>query len=270
MGSRVLKLINLIGYTEYLKTNGVNVEFVNTPLQYEGFQNFGSNELASYSPTAVVDNRGEYLDICKRWDTMLGVKGKQIIDVDLGMVTSLIHANYNNDPKAGPEIQQIVRDNKEIIKNRLTLPKKVDCDYIDVAVHIRRGDVTTADWTLDRYLDDDFYLKILQDIKDTLGDRCRITIHTQRGRYHMNFNHELYSDYEILYDDESVDSDVWVKLVQADVLVMGISSYSYSAALLSDGLCVYPPGQEKVCGAIMNDWVTPENMVDKLKLKYNT
>ena len=252
-----------MGYANHLK----NTEFVYTPLIYEGDgMNFNINELKAYNPTKVVNERDEYLEVCRRWDSMLGFNGLTTEDVDRGSVTKLTHPG---DPPQymSEELKACFNGEGKIkIKNNFTLPKPIKTDYIDVAVHIRRGDVSTAEWAADRWLGDEYYLTIINDIKSVLGDRCKITIYTQRGRYIDHFNQELFSDYNIKYDDETLDNEVWLELVHSDILVMGLSSYSYSASLLSDGICVYPPKQMGLCGPkICDTWVTPDNLKNTLK-----
>ena len=257
MGSRVLKTILLMGYTNHLS----DTEFIYTPLTYEADGiNFNTNQLKLYNPTKVINQREEYLEVCNRWENMLGFNGLTIKDIDRSQAKVLTHPEI---PTRSEEFQQQFNIKTIVdIKNKFTLPEKVKKEYIDVAIHIRRGDVSPAPWSADRWLDDEYYLGIIKDIEDTLGDKCEITIYTQRG----NFNHKPYRKYKIIYDNESLDNDIWVKLVNADILVMGLSSFSYSAALLSIGLCIYPPRHISLCGPkICDDWVLPTGLKEKLK-----
>lgn len=263
MGSKLLKILFLMGYCDY-----INKDFFYTPLGYEGDGvNFNLNELNSYSPTEVLNPREEYLEMANRWDKTLNFKGLTINDVDRSSLTKLIHPGLPiEDEKLWPYFNN---QNKLNIKNKFGIPKLTNTDSINVNIHIRRGDVTTADWTLDRWLDDEYYLNIIKDIESVLGDRCKINIHTQRGRHSGNFNKEKFSKYNIIYDDENLDDEIWVSLVNSDILVMGLSSYSYSAAILCEGICVYPEGNKVICGPkLCDNWVLADELKQKLKEKY--
>ena len=255
MGSRILKTIFLMGYSDSLKDSN----FVYTPLTYEGDGvNFNNNQLKLYSPTIVLNQRNEYLDICQRWEAMLGVKGLKIGNINRDEAEKLVHPKVN----VLTFRECFNGEGKLKIRSKFSLPDSTKGDYIDIAIHIRRGDVSTDSWAADRWLDDDYYLNIIKDIKDTLNCKYKITVYTQRN----NFDSQAYSEYDIIYDDESLDDEIWVKLVNSDILVMGLSSYSYSAALLSLNTCVYTPRHLRLCGPNMCDnWVNPNELIEVLK-----
>lgn len=260
-----MKILELIGYCEYTE----NTEFVYTPLSYEGYGvNFGSNELKAFSPFEIKNHREAYLEVCRRWDDMLGFKGLKITDEP--NVSFVVHppGTHPINPNT-EEVYRNVYKQKNKIKERLSLPPKVKKDYLDIVIHIRRADVGGPGGSYaSRWADDNYYLDILDKIK-SIGIEHKITIYTQR----KNFNSTLFSDYDIVYDDETVDSEIWLNMVHSDVLVMGKSSYSQSAGFLSDGLCVYPSdigehlsvkGRTKV----ENEWVSSDNIIESIKTRY--
>lgn len=264
LGSRVLKIIHLIGYVEHLKSIGRDVEFVYTPLSFEGYGViFTNNELKSYTPFKITNQRDDYLEVCNRWDCMLGFKGLKITDVS--DVKFLIHPNIDESTISKETYLNIYKQ-KDKIKNCLSLPKSGGgLDYIDVGVHIRRADVGPNGSYVNRWLSDEYYLGVIDNIKSTLNTDYKITIYVQR----KNFNHKLFSEYDIVYDDGGVsDNEVWLKLLYSDILVMGKSSFSHSAGMLSNGMCIYSDDTKHYPSIIDKEWVSSNDVVGAIKLKY--
>lgn len=262
LGSRILKLINVIGYVSYLNKNGGDYEFVYTPFSYEGFgEDFHHNQLHMYYHKLISNQRLEYIELCRRWDDMLKYNGKTIYNLEnFNNLILLIHPQLG-DTTYGASItedQEFERFNEtRLIRNKikqdfnLNAPKKQD--YIDIAVHIRRGDV--GPYFADRWIDDSYYLEVINKLKEKYnGKNYKITIYTQR----RNFNPYFYNGYEISYDDETLDNEIWKKLIFSDVLVLGRSAYSYSAGILCDGLVIYP--RDKFFHPKLNDWKLVEEL----------
>jgi hypothetical protein len=262
LGSRILKLINVIGYVSYLNKHGGNYEFVYTPFSYEGFgEDFDVNQLYMYYHKPIFDQRLEYIELCKRWDDMLKYNGKTIYDLEnFDNLILLIHPQLG-DPTFGASItenEEFERFNEtRLIKNKIkqdfNITNTQKHDYINISVHIRRGDVNP--YYTDRWIDDFYYLEIINKLKEKYnGQNYKITIYTQRN----NFNPVPYQGCEISYDDQTLDNEIWKKLIFSDVLVLGRSSYSYSAGILCDGLVIYP--RDKFFHPKLNDWKLLEEL----------
>jgi hypothetical protein len=235
MGSRVCKLLNLIGYSLLIKDNvpfGIDrskiKEFVYTPFSCDLGNEFHCNPIKLYAPFRN-SSKIAYLEMCQEWETMLGYKGKTIYEVNPHDIEFLVHPPMDTN-----SVLLFTGSKRKQIKSMFSIKTKLPSDLINVAIHIRRGDVT-EDMNQDRYVGYDHYLRAIEIITRNLGSRCKITIFTQRS----GFNHDLFSSVEIKYDDENRDSDSWLELVNADILVIGRSSYSYSAGLLNDNTVVY-------------------------------
>ena len=234
IGSRILKIINLVSYVDFLKGKGFNYEFVYTPLNYEGFgKNFQFNEFGSYHYGVVHNLRDEYLNVCDRWENFLQFSGKVITEVNHNDVIFLTHPSLSGETEL--EVFNHTSKIKSKLKKTFNIPENCKKDFLDIKIHIRRGDVDEVRHA-DRWLDDNYYLNIITTLKEKIKDNYRITIYTQR----RNFNSELYKDYNIKYDDETLDNEVWLELINSDILVIGKSAFSYSAGILNDNTVIYP------------------------------
>lgn len=232
MGSRVLKMINMYSYVELLKSKGLDYEYIHTPLSYEGFgRNFTANQLGLFYHKQVINPRDEYIEICKRWDEVLKFNGETVLEFGEENLNPHVFAGFNGDDIYECfNYPRIIRDDiksKFNIKNSVNKNKKIN-------IHIRRGDVTYIAHA-DRFSSDEYYLNVINKLK-SIYPNYDLTIHTQR----RSFNKELFTDIEVIYDDEINDNETWLDLVSSDVLVISKSSFSYSAGVLCDGLVIYP------------------------------
>jgi len=235
IGSRILKIINLISYVDYLRNKGFDYEFVYTPLTYEGFGiNFNSNQFILYHYKSIENLRDEYLDVCDRWENFLQFSGKLITEVNHTDVIFLVHPNLSGETEL--EVFNHTRLIKTKLKNEIfKLPKKQKKDFLDIKIHIRRGDVS-QNHPEDRWLSDEYYLDVINKLKTKINSDYKITIYTQR----KNFNNELFKEYDIKYDDKTLDNEVWLDFINSDILVIGKSAFSYSASILNDNTVIYP------------------------------
>ncbi|MFN8294934.1 MAG: hypothetical protein U0T69_02005 [Chitinophagales bacterium] len=120
-------------------------------------------------------------------------------------------------------------------------PKKETIKYNDkclhLACHIRRGDVDSNDEV--RYTDNEIIFNKLSELLiafKQLGINSQINIFSQ-GKIE---DFGKLGDIATLYLNGNVFNDFY-NLVKADVFIMAKSSFSYSAALLSDGVIIYEP-----------------------------
>jgi hypothetical protein len=245
-GSKILKLINLIGMVSLLKKNNYDYEYVYTPLSYEGFGiKFHNNQLHEYYHEKKINQREEYLKICHRWDSMLNYKGKNINDVNHSEVMFLVHPYLHNLTEF--DVFNETRDIRSQIKKDFNISGKKEKDYIDIKIHIRRADVNGIKH-MDRWLSDDYFINVIEKLKEKYQSHYKITIYTQRD----SFNSARFENYDIIYDDETLDNEVWSSLIDSDVLVISKSAYSYSAGVLCDGLVIYP--EEGMFHPKLKDW----------------
>lgn len=116
---------------------------------------------------------------------------------------------------------------------------------LNIAVHIRRGDINKGQQTGEigltkRWLDMIYYENIVKQLTDELKDKdYRIYIFSEGDAEEYKV-FEQYGKVTYCFDMSAIDS--FLHMVRADYLVLSRSSFSYKPALLSDGVRICPPG----------------------------
>jgi hypothetical protein len=141
-----------------------------------------------------------------------------------------------------------------IIRNYYYSTSKPDIENIDIAIHIRRGDViknTFGPGKIDRFTDDNFYTEIINKLLIKYPTYI-INIYSEgkvedfsikghdRLRFHLN--RDLITTYH--------------SLVKAKVLIMAKSSLSYSAGILNENKIYYIDFWHKK----LDDWIHINNL----------
>lgn len=121
--------------------------------------------------------------------------------------------------------------------------KRFDKNKLNISVHIRRPNI--ADIRIEGTdTPDKYYLDIMRHLRQLYYDKD-ILFHIYSQGNICNF--EIYKNNDvILYINENM-FDTFISLVEADILVMSSSSFSYSAALLNDGIVYYLPFWHAAC-----------------------
>jgi hypothetical protein len=141
-----------------------------------------------------------------------------------------------------------------LIKARYRMSEK-HCFYnrnvVNVAFHVRRGDVKGGR----RFTSNKDILKIYNKIINLLPD----------AKFHL-FSEGLFDDFREFSDIElHLNEDALTTfhhLVMANILVMAKSSFSYSAALYSDGIKIYDPNPKNYLP--MNGWIIKDESFDEV------
>lgn len=111
--------------------------------------------------------------------------------------------------------------------------------YINIAVHVRRGDSTH---TTRRFVGHDYFVNVLDDITNYLeenGKQYTIQLYSEGKREDLP-EFEKYKNISYRLNDDHFDT--LHHMICADVLVMSKSTFSYLPALLNDGgTIVYKP-----------------------------
>lgn len=152
---------------------------------------------------------------------------------------------------------------KKQLQNKFYLhPKesviKFDKKCLQIACHIRRGDVDSKD--ADRYTDNEIIFNKLNELTvvlKQLGINFRIGIFSQGEKADFG----KLQDIAALHLNGNIFDDFY-NLVKADVLFMAKSSFSYSAALLSDGIVIY----ELFWHPPLNEWFISQKEFQKSEL----
>jgi len=123
---------------------------------------------------------------------------------------------------------------------------------INVAVHMRRGDVT-SERNACRYTADDYIATLLDQVTAVLrGSGVRSVVRMFSQGEEQDFASLRRFDLEFHLEEDLFTT--FHSLVQADVLVMAKSCFSCSAALLARGIKIYEPtGHQPLAGWVVAD-----------------
>jgi hypothetical protein len=115
-----------------------------------------------------------------------------------------------------------------------------DPQKVNIAIHIRRGDVNGNNQFRDKFTENDFIAKVLDKI-------IELTSSSRKGSAVWVYSEGKIEDFKLLERENlkfCLNTDpfsTFHNLVSADVLIMSKSTFSYSAALLSRGIVIYEP-----------------------------
>ena len=126
-------------------------------------------------------------------------------------------------------------------------------NHLNVCIHIRRGDVSPHSYPLFWSEPEIVYncLKQLVNILRKKNLNVELNLFSQGAANEFEFLDEFEIQYHL--DEDAVWSHT--QLVQADVLVMAKSTYSYVAALLGEGVKLYEPSGIPYKITPLNDWL---------------
>lgn len=275
-GARMHRVINTMAFTFFLRDKyGVDIEYVHTPFAFEGFgENFSTGEQARSTCGRYEISRKNYIERAELWDNRLSYSGLIISDIDLDSVNVVdtldfdknqlftdVAKNQTDDKlyfvkylhrelSSGIVDTNIIKNYYREIKNHFQFTQSSNNNVI---LHIRRSDAVPMP---DRFLSDEYYLEILNALIP-YKDKYNITIHTQR----KGFDHAKYVDWTVVCDDEEEDYDLFVKMVDANLLIIGKSSISVAAGFLNENVVVYPP--QPTNG--LSSWINKDEFIKSLK-----
>lgn len=283
-GARVQRCASVMCLVYYLQEKyNLPVEYLHTPFDYQDqeifnidYQHAAKERITSGYPYNDISHEG-YMLRARKWEDRLLFNGKTIKDVDLkdftvvSSYTQIIEdiENEATDKKMylieHPHLHYYTEplDLGNFSKYRDKILSCFDFERVrpevpPIALHIRRQDINE---THRRYIKDDYYLEILNGLKQSSKIFCAVAIYTQRD----NFDASKYRGYDIRYDDREEDYDTFIKLLSAKVLVVGNSSFSYVAALLNPNTVVYhyQPHTYKA----LDSWFSKEKYLDYINNK---
>lgn len=281
-GARLQRALNTMAFTLDLnKKLNLNFEYVHTPFSYEGFgEDFSMGE----RDREIGDNKEPYDEISREgylkrailWDQFVNYQGKKITDITLNNYNIISDFDYHYSRLFNDIKNNNLSNNIYVVKY---LQQQLNNGYIDfnnidvyydeiikkfplvdnnhsneIIVHIRRKDAINFGY--DRFLSDEYYLEILNKLSH-LKNEYKITIHTQR----KNFDYTKFDKWDICYDDEIEDFDLFKKMVNCKVLVVGKSSFSITAAMLNKNIIVYP--EQPTRG--LNRWLNTINFFNLIE-----
>ena len=120
-----------------------------------------------------------------------------------------------------------------------------DSSCVNIAVHIRRGDIASGQTTGEagltkRWLDMDYYINIVKTLSTFLKDKKFVIYIYSEGDAEEYRAFEQYGPVKYCFDMSAMDS--FLHMIRADILITSKSSFSYKPVLLSDGIRICPDG----------------------------
>lgn len=123
---------------------------------------------------------------------------------------------------------------------------KYEQDVINIAIHVRRGDIVqlgdkkNANLTM-RWLDDDYYIRIIDSIVEVIGEHKYMLYLCSQGEKATFKNYLKFKNMKLCTDLSAIQT--FRLLTDADILIMSRSGFSYQAAKLNNhGIIIYPFG----------------------------
>jgi len=207
-----------------------NPNFTN---EVEQFFNFGEDEIAIKD---VVANR-EVIDLDNStFKTFFKILKYLFTNTEKYIFSRSHFHNYINQHTADyPIIQKELR--RKFYKYTKPNTNIYNGNEINIAVHLRRGDVSKSDEN--RFTNNLQIFQLIQQLNKLFSDSStsfKIHIFSQ-GKEEEFTELKQYASVHLngnIFDD-------FMYLTKADILFMAKSSYSYCAALLSEGLIIYEP-----------------------------
>jgi hypothetical protein len=117
-------------------------------------------------------------------------------------------------------------------------------EHINIAVHIRRGDIITSNIKSNenlkiRFQDNSYYLNIVKTLLDVIGQSRKIAFYLfSQGEPNDFADFQQIKEMNFCLDMDPMAS--FLHMVYADILITSKSSFSYKPALLSKGLKICP------------------------------
>lgn len=147
-------------------------------------------------------------------------------------------------------------------------PSYYNFNKVNIAVHIRRGDVYKH--RVNRFTDNEFYRDLLIDISSMLDSlQLEPSIHIYSQGLREDFG--VLNDLDLTFHLDECTYTTFYNLTSADILIMAKSSFSYAAALFSKAIKIYQPFLHQP----QQDWITVDRgekdkqvKFDQSKLKY--
>jgi hypothetical protein len=169
-------------------------------------------------------------------------------------VVAHCHRLTNHHPEAWAAIAPSLRERYHLS------PKPELAGYghgrVQIAVHLRRGDVASSGEFAQWFTPDEVILKRLERVLEVVGkERARVRLFSEGKPEDFKAFTDLGA---VLHLDEDVFA-TFHHLVKSDVLIMAKSTFSYLSALIGGQVCLYEPfWHPKLPG-----WMGPEE-IDRL------
>lgn len=198
-------------------------ELSNSEFVYRPFESMDHNY---DNDPSFIENKEKFINIRGNF--------KSITEVDEGLVTSLgirvpqVEGNLDHclSLPSLQKVKDLLHANKEC---------SYDKSYTNIAVHVRKPNPhDIGDYG---YYPDDYYLNAISVIRSTYPNQKIFHIYSQGDLQEFV---QYMADDVVLHINEPIEKTFY-DLVTSDILVMSKGSFSYIAAILSDGIVYYLP-----------------------------
>jgi hypothetical protein len=291
-GAQTQRIVSIYALAKYL-----NINYYHTPIDY----------IDHLGLIHIQNNTYDY-ELLERWKKFVKLENSEenihfdkILEYDFIKYNELINLIENDKKNINVLIKilapYMITDNFPIIlyplknENILNVRQKSK-DYIDIAVHIRRGDGVIV-YQPERLLPDEYYINLINIISNILNQQNiahKFTIfserptkkviltpehHSLKGRFteykeidENLYNFDKFNDIPNLEFNINTDPmETLEDMINANILITSISSFSYLAGLFNKNLVLYYPFWHP----ILENWLNTQesNFVLKLKKYFN-
>jgi hypothetical protein len=236
-------------YTNYKKHDGFGSVFQNIIFDILYTEYHGNTFV--YTPIPTIDHNytndpnftielEEFMNIKNEYKCPDNLDKNTIITYPICTTYSFIESNINKifSSESFNKLKNIFYKGKH---------SPFDKNYINIAVHVRRHnsrDTRIAGTDTP----DSYYLNIINTIRKKYIDK-QLKFHIYSQGNENNFN--VYKNNDTIFHLNESVKDTFTGLVYGDILVMSRSSFSYIAALLSNGIIYY----EKFWHTPLSSWI---------------
>ncbi len=142
------------------------------------------------------------------------------------------------------EAERFVKEKFNNAKSRHNDKIIYERDTLNIAIHIRRGDIVAGQTTLapeltKRWMTNDYYATLLKEVVSCIPKDRKYQIYLFSQGTREDFpEFDTIKNVKLCFDMPTRDS--FLHMIRADILITSKSSFSYKPALLSDGIKICP------------------------------
>lgn len=156
------------------------------------------------------------------------------------------------------------------LRTNFNYQEKNTKDVLHIGIHIRRGDVSLTQ-NSNRFLPNDYYLSILNKIKEITNKKMRIDIFSEKDSCEsFDVFTNNFSDCFIHLNDDL--KYCWETLINSDIFIMSKGSFSFVPALYNKNIVIYNSGLKWQDCIALPEWIKykPSNIEEQLRKKLQT
>jgi len=229
----------------------MGLPYVHSPFRIIGHQAANDNEWVPGWEAFfnLGDGERKIADIAKSITSVERIQNFMEIDIRRDCLYQLNHCNsYANEHVNSLKLFMPGLRTKYHAAGKSAWATGFDPAFTHAAIHVRRGDVNAQAYP-GRFTDNDKILKIITNLKTCQGSK-QLVIHIYSEGNIEDFQVFAGAGCELHINE--CPFKTFHSLVSADILVTAKSSFSYAAALYSEGMTIYEP---YVQHEALADWV---------------